>query len=447
MQEAPWTCQFAGCRSTPEQVAALRTRKPEGFPHDEDQTLRVCTVCRRLPLSDQLMGPASEDNLDNAFVAGIKEELASIEEDEKNIQALSQVFRYYAKYAKQLSQVLFDFTTKQCFPWEMIHAFYLIDDILLMDKTGRYKAEFVDRVKDMAVIAFKKVPDDKERREVAKMLYAWQELSIFDPAVLEGTRAAVRATSASAGPILDEAAAALAAEAEDEPEPPAARPWYPMANGPAAKEVPGDAPTAKFGAGKRPREDGELNGHGAADAQLQAEKKLKVVSATPINREAAQAKTLAVLERLLSVPLERPFEILGLTREGVQGMDIRKAYRRLALIIHPDKNPGLEAKCQEALVKLQQGREQAETDLQRMDLPRQDPTVLRSDTRSAATQANNAADTTFKCKHPGCDLPPCKQCANGCCTRNITHCHMVTRLKGGLQCFFHPPPRAWARNA
>lgn len=445
MQEVPWTCQFAGCRSTPEQLAALRTRKPEGFPHDEDQTLRVCTVCRRLPLSDQLMEPASEDNLDNAFVAGIREELASIEEDEKNIQALSQVFRYYAKYAKQLSQVLFDFTTKQCFPWEMIHAFYLIDDILLMDKTGRYKAEFMDRVKDMAVIAFKKVPSDKERSEVAKMLHAWQELSIFEATVLEGTRAAVRATSASAGPILDEAAAALAEE-DDEPEPVTARPWYPVAHGGAAREAAADVPSATPGVGKRQR-DGDSNGHGV-DVPLQAEKKLKTDLAPAPNREAAQAKTLAVLDRLLSVPMERPFELLGLTMEGVQGMDIRKAYRRLALIIHPDKNPGLEAKCQEALVKLQQGREQAETDLQRMDVVKVgDTTILRSDTRSAATQANNAADTTFKCKHPGCDLPPCKQCANGCCTRNITHCHMVARTKGGLQCFFHPPPRAWARNA
>jgi len=439
MQEALWTCQFAGCASTPEQIAALRTRKPEGFPHDEDHTLRVCTVCRRLPLSKHLMEPASEDNLDSAFVAGIREELASIEEDEKNIRALSQVFRYYAKYAKQLTDVLLDFATRQCFPWEMIHAFYLIDDILLMDKTGRYKTEFVDRIKDMVVTAFKKVPSDQERREVAKMLHAWQELSIFEAAVLEGTRAAVRATSASAGIIFDEAAVA---DEDDEPEPVAARPWYPAANGGAAREVPGSMPSATPVAGKRQREDGEGNGH-----ETQADKKPKVVPVAPVDRGAAQAKTLAVLERLLSVPLERPFEILGIAAEGVQGHDIRKAYRRLALIIHPDKNPGLEAKCQEALVKLQQGREQAETDLQRMETKGGPDTSLRSDTRSAATQANNAADTTFKCKHPGCDLPPCKQCANGCCTRNITHCHMITRQKGGLQCFFHPPPRAWARNA
>ena len=48
----------------------------------------------------------ARDQLDASFLAGIKEELAAIEENEKNIQALSQVFRYYTKYAKQLSQAM-----------------------------------------------------------------------------------------------------------------------------------------------------------------------------------------------------------------------------------------------------------------------------------------------------------------------------------------------------
>lgn len=89
-----WACQFPGCRSSPDQIAVLRTRRPDGFPHDEDTNLRVCTVCRRLPLrGGQALELAPEESLDDAFLAGIKEELASIEESEKNIQALSQVFR------------------------------------------------------------------------------------------------------------------------------------------------------------------------------------------------------------------------------------------------------------------------------------------------------------------------------------------------------------------
>mmetsp|Transcript_36208 Transcript_36208/g.54644 ORF Transcript_36208/g.54644 Transcript_36208/m.54644 type:complete len:140 (-) Transcript_36208:65-484(-) len=139
--------------------------------------------------------------------------------------------------------------------------------------------------------------------------------------------------------------------------------------------------------------------------------------------------------------------MLGLTvAASVEGHDIRKAYRRLALLIHPDKNPGLEAECQEALIRLQQGRVQAETDLQRLDTSAK---VSRGETRSDAScaAANATVDASYKCRHPGCDLPPCKQCANGCCTRNITHCHTAARLKKGMQCYFHPPPRAWARNA
>jgi hypothetical protein len=109
------------------------------------------------------MEAAKEDVLDAAFIAGIKEELASIEENEKNIQALSNVFRYYSKYAKQLSQVLYDFAVKQCFPWEIIHALHLVDDILLMDNSGRYKAELANRVQAIAVRAFTQVQTEQER--------------------------------------------------------------------------------------------------------------------------------------------------------------------------------------------------------------------------------------------------------------------------------------------
>merc|ERR1719506_872788 len=152
------------------------------------------------------------------------------------------------------------------------------------------------------------------------------------------------------------------------------------------------------------------------------------------------------VEKIMSTSPDRPFEMLGLEIEGADGAAIRKAYRRLALIIHPDKNIGIESTCQEALIKLQQAREQAEVDQQKAESTKM--VASKGETRSAATAAKNEdADSIYKCKYPGCELPPCKQCANGCCTRNITHCHLIARSKGGLQCFFHPPPRAWARNA
>merc|ERR1712039_230211 len=164
-----------------------------------------------------------------------------------------------------------------------------------------------------------------------------------------------------------------------------------------------------------------------------------------ITKDASE-RAASIISRILRIPVERPFEVLGIAQEGANGHDIRKAYRRIALLIHPDKNPGNEAQCGEALAKLQQVREQAENDLQ--SAPASDA-AKGNETRSAATAAaaTAAVDASFKCKYPGCDLPPCKQCANGCCTRNITHCHLIARSKAGQQCYFHPPPRAWARNA
>mmetsp|Transcript_63247 Transcript_63247/g.142526 ORF Transcript_63247/g.142526 Transcript_63247/m.142526 type:complete len:428 (-) Transcript_63247:74-1357(-) len=427
MQGALWTCQYTGCRSSPEQIAALRVRRPEGFPHDEDPELRVCTVCRRLPLSERSM----EDQLDEGFLKGIKEELASIEENEKNIQALSQVFRYYAKHAKQLSQVLCDFVTKQCFPWELIHALHLVDDILLMDNTGRYKAELTDRVQVIAVNSFRKVQSEVEKREVAKMIHTWHELKIFEVALLEAIREAIRSMGVQATRILEEARAAD----EDEEEAPArASPSPPVggSDGGAGGAGTTTAPTAP--------------GPEVIAKKRKVQEEAKVADVAP---RVVSEKTLAVLERVLNTPIERPFELLGIVRESSDGHDIRKAYRRVALLIHPDKNPGMEARCQEALVKLQQGREQAESDLQRLDTAAENLAGRGGETRSAATAAaaNAAMDSTFRCRYPDCELPPCKQCANGCCTRNITHCHMIARSKAGMQCFFRPPPRAWARNA
>mmetsp|Transcript_56474 Transcript_56474/g.104570 ORF Transcript_56474/g.104570 Transcript_56474/m.104570 type:complete len:374 (+) Transcript_56474:196-1317(+) len=373
------------------------------------------------------MGDAEEDRLDKKFLDGIMEELSNIEESEKNIQSLSQVFRYYAKYAQQLSKVLCEFATRKCFPWEVIPALHLVDDILLMDSTGRYKTELAERVQALLVAAFKKVKSDKEKREVARILLTWQDLRIFEVAILEASRSAIRTSGDRSSHLIDEVQEEVDVDVEDD-KPPAAAPRDPR-----------EAPPAP--ALKRARTD-------EAPPAVSKQHAVEVVKrpetlGTP-SMKAAQAKVLATVERILSVSNEKPFEILGIAEETAQGHDIRKAYRKIALLIHPDKNPGIEAKCKEALIKLQQGREQAESDLQMMEA--QQMRITRTETRSEATAAANV-DAATKCRHPDCDLPPCKQCANGCCTRNITHCHAIARSKGGFQCFFHPPPRAWARNA
>mmetsp|Transcript_16030 Transcript_16030/g.37812 ORF Transcript_16030/g.37812 Transcript_16030/m.37812 type:complete len:439 (-) Transcript_16030:86-1402(-) len=437
--DVPWTCHYRGCRSTPEQIAALRVRRPTGFPHDEDPSLTVCTVCRRLPLKDQA-AEVEEEPLDKKFLDGILEELSAIEESEKNIQALSQVFRYYAKHAKQLSKVLCDFATRKCFPWEVIHALHLVDDILLMDPTGRYKAELADRVQGLLVATYKKVKSDKEKRQVARILLTWQDLHIFDAKILEASRHAIRTSGDPSSHLLDEVQDEADVDDDDDDE-------KGQVSGPSPVPAPPGVPVY-FPSPKRQKMEPDVT---SAPGLPTAEKNHRIeVVKRPENMGAATAapavkeKVVAMVERILAVSRDRPFELLGIQEDGAQGHDIRKAYRKIALLIHPDKNPGLEAKCQEALIKLQQGREQAESDLQMLEANQM--RITRSETRSEATAAANA-ESAMKCRHPDCDLPPCKQCANGCCTRNITHCHAIARSKGGVQCFFHPPPRAWARNA
>lgn len=419
-----WVCQHPNCAASDAQLAELRARRPEGFAHDEDPSLRVCTVCRRLPLPRNGRKRVEEPSLDASFLDGIKEELASIEENEQNIQSLSQVFRFYAGNAKQLVGLLTDFITKQCFPWEIIHALHLLDDILLMDNTSSYKIELKDRIQGLTVQAFRKVQSDLERREVARMIHAWRELKIFDIEVLNAISKTLRSNEAH-GRILDEEE-----DDDDAVAPPAAAP-IPVPQGvpPVTAPYPGMSATgARMTTGE------------AKSKKAKVATSISKAATAPVPK-ALSEKVLNTINRILSVPVEQPFELLAL-KSDCKASEIRTAYRKIALLIHPDKNPGSEAKCKEALIKLQQGREQAESDLQ-----------MRA---SGGTKKNNTfvdmadlgeAKPANKCQYPGCDLPPCKQCPNRCCTRNITHCHMLARSKGGLHCFFHPPPRSWARNA
>lgn len=76
--------------------------------------------------------------------------------------------------------------------------------------------------------------------------------------------------------------------------------------------------------------------------------------------EAAAARAALVraeVARILAAPPGRPMEILGLTANaGLAPQDVRHAYRRIALLVHPDKNPDFEASCKEALLRAQEAR-------------------------------------------------------------------------------------------
>eukprot|EP00434_Breviolum_minutum_P003188 symbB.v1.2.002806.t1/scaffold91.1/size338584/11 len=327
-----------------------------------------------------------------------------------------------------------------------------------MDNTSSYKIELKERIQGLTVQAFRKVQSDLERREVARMIYAWRELKIFDMEVLNAISKTLRSNEAH-GRILDE-------EEEDDdagqaPPAPAATPVLP---GPGPTPVVPPAPYPGMSAA------------GAARMATGEARSKKVKVATSVSKaatapvpKAPSEKVLNTINRILSVPVEQPFELLAL-KSDCKASEIRTAYRKIALLIHPDKNPGSEAKCKEALIKLQQGREQAGTQMDNANRGFDSPTSIvtqcpwhqshntkqaESDLQmraSGGTKKNHnfvdmadlgEAKPANKCQYPGCDLPPCKQCPNRCCTRNITHCHMLARRKGGLHCFFHPPPRCF----
>eukprot|EP00928_Gymnodinium_smaydae_P033525 TRINITY_DN23998_c0_g1_i1.p1 TRINITY_DN23998_c0_g1~~TRINITY_DN23998_c0_g1_i1.p1 ORF type:complete len:418 (+),score=48.80 TRINITY_DN23998_c0_g1_i1:61-1314(+) len=79
----------------------------------------------------------------------------------------------------------------------------------------------------------------------------------------------------------------------------------------------------------------------------------------PRQAPARVAAARAEAERILSLPKSTPLKILGLLG-GADAYAVRSAFRRIALLIHPDKNPGCEEECKQALVRAQEAREAIE---------------------------------------------------------------------------------------
>lgn len=74
---------------------------------------------------------------------------------------------------------------------------------------------------------------------------------------------------------------------------------------------------------------------------------------------AAAEKVRAEVARVLGVAPGQHLEVLGLEK-AADAHAVRRAHRRLLLLIHPDKNPGYEDDCKEALVRAQEAREALE---------------------------------------------------------------------------------------
>ncbi|CAD7937938.1 unnamed protein product [Amoebophrya sp. A25] len=170
---AVWTCQYRGCKSKKAQIKELRSRLPNGYPHDEDASLRVCTVCRRLPLENQasleeldakglketavnlskanlhqfLKFPSIEkqlrDDVSEPLDADtVKSVVDEFEELEGKSTEIVSVMRYYAQnHANQLAKAMSAKAIDDGFPWEMSLAFDLIND-LVMDEIAHGSSSF-----------------------------------------------------------------------------------------------------------------------------------------------------------------------------------------------------------------------------------------------------------------------------------------------------------------
>ncbi|CAJ1329146.1 unnamed protein product, partial [Effrenium voratum] len=75
--------------------------------------------------------------------------------------------------------------------------------------------------------------------------------------------------------------------------------------------------------------------------------------------------------------------VLGLPTLGATSYAVRTAFRRLALLVHPDKNPGDEERCNKALLRAQSARESA---LNLLQAPKAAPTAAAAPEARPATK-------------------------------------------------------------
>jgi len=405
-----WKCEFQGCPSTPKQIEELRKQNDEdfdGFTHFENHSMRVCNLCRQTPLDQQKEGAG----LEPIFIQALQEELKGLESSKDDLAA---VFRYYRRYAKELIAMLHT-TVQECFAWEIVPILELVDDLLLYERVSRQRGGFSTEVEEivgsMISTAWKKI-EDRDRKKVAILLRTWRELKVFSsPEILVDIEARIRSISINSGENSSGLTSGVILESVDK--------WMEESDDEGDKSlvlVKGKEPQAKEAPWKRRKK--EENGS-------------KIASKTPAQ----------VLERILKAGAD-PFDILDLDPKGLTTKLVRKQYRKLCLFIHPDKNPNMDVdKCQDALSRVQKAREEAEARLEAPNKGRR-----TGDVSASATMCATSEDR-IECRLEGCNEPPCRQCANSCCVRNITHCHQLQHQPGGKKCFFHPPPRSHARNA
>merc|ERR1712159_70665 len=90
-----------------------------------------------------------------------------------------------------------------------------------------------------------------------------------------------------------------------------------------------------------------------------------------------------------------------------KGPDIRQAYRRIALMIHPDKNPGNDERCKEALVRVQEARATLEKVLMKEEKKEEKNRKKEEKKRGSKDPSKAEGDRKRKAEsHAGHKVPP-----------------------------------------
>ncbi|CAE7378960.1 unnamed protein product, partial [Symbiodinium sp. CCMP2456] len=153
--------------------------------------------------------------------------------------------------------------------------------------------------------------------------------------------------------------------------------------------------TAECGKVEVPALEGPIGDTAGTDSTKSHHKEPE--AAVPEEATPGSERCAAELARILATEAKKPFEVLGLAAANASSYAVRNAFRRLALIVHPDKNPGDEERCHRALLRAQGAREAALALLAAPPAPSMEPakprpTVTRPRERAPGKEPQKRSD-------------------------------------------------------
>jgi len=306
------------------------------------------------------------------ILEALEEDLVGISNDAEVVKDCVEVIKFYKnKYGLSIAalwrRILLAESTESD---KVLTLVQIMDDVLLEETNDSFKTKLSPEAFILAKDLLPKL-EPKTRRHVIRIFGIWELLGLFS----------APQQAKFIAKVLEE----VEAESEDEGE--SGEPGPPNADGKRA--APQDAPQPK-----KPKTEKEE------------------------------------VRRILNCDQKKPLDLLELSEvEDLTAAMVRKSFRKLSLIVHPDKNRDktvTKADLEKAFALLQEARVGAEKIVEE-----------RAKTgRKTITQVSDVAEED-RCKFPGCQHAAMPKCSNNCCALLIKHCQT---LKGRKNCFFHPPP-------